>query len=67
LIQTTMETVLVCLNCHVAHAVSHAREKYYPDIRSKIHDNQMNSPLAREHICLLTKGKMAHHSKKTWQ
>jgi hypothetical protein len=65
LIQATMKADLVCLNCHVALAISHAKAKYYANVCAKIHDMQMNPRLAWEHICLLTKGETAHHSKST--
>jgi hypothetical protein len=65
LIQATMKAGLVCLNCHVALTVSHAKAKYYANICAKIHDMQMNPLLAWEHIRLLTKGETAHHSKST--
>jgi hypothetical protein len=52
------------LNRHaVPHAVSHAKAKYYANICSKIHNMQMDSRSAWEHICILTKDKAGHHSK----
>jgi hypothetical protein len=60
-----MKADLTNLIHQVAHAVPHAKAKYYADICSKIHNMQMNPHLSWEHICLLTKGKSAHHSKKT--
>jgi hypothetical protein len=36
--QDIMQAELKCLNHHVAHAVTHAKAKWYADICSKIHD-----------------------------
>jgi hypothetical protein len=38
--QDTMRSELKCLNPHVAHAVTHAKAKWYADICYKIHDMQ---------------------------
>jgi hypothetical protein len=63
--QATMQADLKCLNCHIAHVVSHAKATWYAEICSKIHNMRMDPCLAWEHIRLLTKGKSAHHEKKT--
>jgi hypothetical protein len=60
-----MQADLKRLNRHIAHAVSHAKATWYAEICSKIHNMRMDSCLAWEHICLCTKGKSAHHEKKT--
>jgi hypothetical protein len=64
-IHTTMQSDLKQLNRHIAHAVSHAKATLYADVCSKIHNMHMDPRLAWEHIRLLTKGKAAHHEKKT--
>ena len=64
-IHTIMQSDLKHLNCHIAHAVSHAKATWYADVCSKIHNMRMDPRLAWEHIFLLTKGKAAHHEKKT--
>ena len=64
-IHTTMQSDLKQLNRHIAHAVSHAKATLYADVCSKIHNMRMDPRLAWEHIPLLTKGKAAHHEKKT--
>ncbi len=61
----TMQADLKRLNRHIAHAVSHAKATWYADVCSKIHNMHMEPRLAWEHICLLTKGKAAHHEKRT--
>jgi hypothetical protein len=65
-IQATMRADLKHLNCHITHALSHAKAKatWYADICSKIHDMRMEPCLAWAHIRLLEKGKSAHHQKK---
>ncbi len=63
--QDIMQAELKCLNRHVAHAVTHAKAKWYADICSRIHDMQMEPRLTWEHICLLTKGESAHHQQCT--
>jgi hypothetical protein len=64
-IQATMQADLKRLNCHIAHAVSHAKVTWYANICSKIHDMRMEPHLAWAHIQLLAKGESAHHQKKT--
>ena len=64
-IRTTMQSNLKWLNHHIAHALSHANATWYADVCSKIHNMRMDPRLAWEHICLFTKGKAAHHGKKT--
>jgi hypothetical protein len=64
-IHKTMQADLKQLNRHIAHAVSHAKEIWYADVCSKIHNMCMDPRLAWEHIRLLTKGEAAHHEKKT--
>ena len=44
--QDIIRSKLNCLNYHVAHAVTHAKAKWYADICSKIHDMQMDPHLA---------------------
>jgi hypothetical protein len=61
-IQNIMRAELKCLNRHVAHAVTHAKAKWYADICS---DMRMKPHLAWEHIRLLTKGESAHHQQHT--
>jgi hypothetical protein len=61
-IQSAMQADLKRLNKHIAHAISHAKATWYADICQKIHDMQMDPRLAWEHICILTKGKAAHHT-----
>jgi hypothetical protein len=63
--QDTIQAKLKRLNHHGAHAVTHAKAKWYADICTKIHDMQMEPPLAWEHIRLLTKGEFAHHQQRT--
>ncbi len=64
-IQATMRADFKCLKRHIAYAVSHANAVWYADVCSKIHDMRMEPRLAWEHICLLAKGKSAHHKQKT--
>jgi hypothetical protein len=63
-IHAPMHSELKRLNCHVAHAVSHAKATWYADVCSKIHNMRMDPRLAWAHIRLLTQGKAAHHEKK---
>jgi hypothetical protein len=49
-IQATMQADLKHLNCHIAHAVSHAKATWYADVCSKIHDMRMEPHLAWAHI-----------------
>jgi hypothetical protein len=62
-IQALMKADLTRLNRHIAHAISHAKVKWYAEICVKIHGMQMEPQLAWEHIRLLTKGETAHHCK----
>jgi hypothetical protein len=63
--QATMQANLKRLNCHIAHAVSHAKATWYAEICSKIHNKRMDPCLAWAHTRLLTKGESAHHKKIT--
>jgi hypothetical protein len=63
--QASMKADLTRLNHHIAHAISHAKAKWYADICTKIHGMQMEPQLAWEPIRLLTKGETAHHCKRT--
>jgi hypothetical protein len=64
-IQATMQADLKRLNCHIAHAVSHAKATRYADVCSKIHDMHMEPCLTWAHIQLFVKGESANHHKKT--
>ncbi len=64
-IHATMQSDLKQLNRHIVHAVSYAKATWYADVCSKIHNMRMDRRLAWAHIHLLTKGKAAHHEKKT--
>jgi hypothetical protein len=62
-IQATVQVDLKHLNCHIAHAVLHAKAMWNADICAKIYNTKMDLRLAWEHIRLLTKGESAHHWK----
>ncbi len=48
--RATMQANLKCLNCHIAHAVSHAKATWYAENCSKIHNMHMDPHLPWVHI-----------------